>query len=326
MNKIGIDHGFFRNCSSIETREAGIIPLRFTQAQLKEYARYDAYRVRSYNPASICIDVMTDATCLTLEFIVEGIVRPYGFLDLMVEGEASESFWFEPIEQKKYSIDIPLKGIAEQPRRVTLYLPHNLGMIITRIMWSGGEIVEPAPPYEKNMLCLGDSITQGMIALHPSNVYPTFLSRHLHMNVLNQGVGGYVFEEASLDSQLPFAPDYITVAYGTNDWGRDMDLDQFANKVTAYMTRLVTMFPNAAIYVITPLWRKDIDERKRMGTFDEMVNTIEQACSPWPAIQVIHGTDLVPHNEFLFPDGVHPSDEGFRLLGRNLVKKITSSV
>lgn len=323
MNMLGIDHAIFRNCISIETRETGIVPVRFTKAQFEEYAKSDGTRVRSYNPASVCIDVMTDASCLTLKFIVEGIVRPYGFLDLLIDNGEIESFWFQPVEQKMYSMDIPLNAKTGGVRRVTVYLPHNLGMIITHLAWSGGDKVEPAPSYEKNMLCLGDSITQGATALHPSNAYPTLLSRHLRMNVLNQGVGGYIFEEASLDSQLTFTPDYITVAYGTNDWGRDDDLDTFENKVTAYITRLAMIFPHATIYVITPVWRKDIDELKKMGTFGDMVNAIEEACSSWSSIQVIHGMDLIPHNSFFFSDGVHPTDEGFKMMARNLVKRIT---
>lgn len=317
-----IDPAIFRNCVSVVERGAGLSPVRFTQKQLAHYALASGYQIRSYGQASICIDVMTDASGLQLTFTVEMISREYGFLDLFIDGEEAGSSWFEPVNQQEYSVRMPLSRRAGEVRRVTLYLPHNVGLMFSRITWSGGQVVEPAPAYEKNLLCLGDSITQGIAAIHPSRIYPTRLANQFQVNVLNHGVGGYVFEADSLDDQLPYSPDCITVAYGTNDWGRFDNLQQFSEKVEPYLARLAAIYPQVPIHVMTPLWRRDIDEPKKMGTFAEMTDMIVQACRAHPTIRVIDGLDVLPHTPFMFSDGVHPTDVGFERMAERIAERL----
>lgn len=319
---MNIDPNIFRNCVSAVERRAGISPVRFTQKQLDLYAKEEGYEIRSYGQASICIDVMTDAAELELAFTVEMITRAYGMLDLYIDDAKADSVWFEPVNQKEYVIRIPLPQRAGEVRRVTLYLPHNAGLMFSSIAWFGGQIVEPAPAYEKNLLCLGDSITQGIEAIHPSRIYPTLLARHFQANVINHGVGGYVFEADSLDEALPYSSDCITVAYGTNDWGRLDTLQQFSEKVEAYMERLTAIYPEAPIHVITPLWRQDIDEPKKMGTFADMTNAIVRACQAHPNVRVIDGLELLPHSRFMFTDGLHPTDAGFEWMAKAIAERL----
>ncbi|TVY05434.1 hypothetical protein [Paenibacillus cremeus] len=59
-----------------------------------------------------------------------------------------------------------------------------------------------------------------------------------------------------------------------------------------------------------------------MGTFQEMVDAIVQACSAFPSIQIISGTELLPRDPALLADKVHPIDEGFELIAANLVRMI----
>lgn len=321
------DLTLYKNCVNFERRDEGIVPLRFTDQQMAEYGQKEGFRLRSYAPASVTIDVLTDATHLQFDFIVDGVVRAYGFIDIWIDGQEHESYWFQPVERQKHLLNIPLNTTPLNPgngskRRVTLYLPHSTGMVITGMTWTGATIVEPAPSYHKNLLCLGDSITQGITALHPLNLYPTLLSSQLQMNVLNHGIGGYVFEAASLDEKLPFAPDCITVAYGTNDWGGVSELQQFSAKASAYFAKLNEIYPGVPTYVITPLWRKDIAQPKNMGTFEDMVATIEQACGSWSNMKLIRGTELIPPSEFFFSDGVHPTDIGFQYLVRKLLEQM----
>src|SRR5690606_37350992 len=97
-------------------------------------------------------------------------------------------------------------------RRVTIYLPHLAELTIQAIRYSDGAVVEPASasPPAGRLLCLGDSITQGMDAKYPSSTYPVLLSRFLGMHVLNHGVGGYLFDKSSLAPKLAYEPDLIT--------------------------------------------------------------------------------------------------------------------
>ena len=43
---------------------------------------------------------------------------------------------------------------------------------------------------------------------------PVQLARFFEMDLLNQGVGGYIFNARSLDEEISYQPDVVTVAYG----------------------------------------------------------------------------------------------------------------
>ena len=67
-------------------------------------------------------------------------------------------------------------------------------------------------------LALGDSITQGMVAIRPSGIYPSLISERFGLGLINAGVGGIRFDSDEID-YIGFEPDIITVALGCNDWG-----------------------------------------------------------------------------------------------------------
>ena len=53
------------------------------------------------------------------------------------------------------------------------------------------------------MICFGDSITQGYTSKFSSLSYVNQVARALNAEVVNQGIGGYYFNEATID---PFFP------------------------------------------------------------------------------------------------------------------------
>lgn len=145
-------------------------------------------------------------------------------------------------------------------------------------------------------------------------------------HLLNQGVGGYIFNADSLDENLPFKPQIVTVAYGTNDWVRYETMAQFRYQCSAYIDAVSRHYSYARIFVMTPIWRKIRNERKPLGTFDELVQTIKEICADHPSIHVIDGESLVAHCGRLFADGTHPTDEGFAHMALNLYKQIHNTL
>ena len=89
-----------------------------------------------------------------------------------------------------------------------------------------------------DLVFIGDSITQGMDARGPASAYAVQLARVLDVELLNQGVGGHIFDLDALDDELPYHPDIITIAYGTNDWSRDTTREEISSRVERYLTRL----------------------------------------------------------------------------------------
>ena len=68
------------------------------------------------------------------------------------------------------------------------------------------------------MIMFGDSITHGYDALNPSFSYANRLADLLNADFVNKGIGGERFFPTLAQLKDDIEPDYITVAYGTNDW------------------------------------------------------------------------------------------------------------
>ncbi|MCS7459062.1 SGNH/GDSL hydrolase family protein [Paenibacillus doosanensis] len=323
-----IDGSLFANALRIERTAAGVKPLRFTERQMQLYAKQDNYRIRSGCPAGVCLDFMSDTESVELAYLVEGSVRNWLYFDIWLDGVMKGSIGSptvgEDLGRLTYTLDAAEK--TGQKRRWTIYFPHSVVLTVLSLTLSDGASAEPAVPYKRNLLCLGDSITQGMDAQKPSSTYPVQLSRALGMNVLNQGVGGYIFDAGSLDEELPYRPDLITVAYGTNDWGRYGAMEEFRQQCAAFFAKAARLYEGIPIFVVTPLWRADQDQPRSIGTIEALADTIREICADYPDIRVIDGQRLIPQMPAMFGDAyLHPNDEGFMHMTLNLFRHIAGS-
>ena len=85
--------------------------------------------------------------------------------------------------------------LPEGDKRVTVYLPADATVVIKDFDIDGGYT-----PVKKGMkvLWLGDSITQGFGPLRTSCTYVSVANRLLDYDIINQGIGGYVYDKNSL--------------------------------------------------------------------------------------------------------------------------------
>ena len=91
------------------------------------------------------------------------------------------------------------------------------------------------------------------------------------------------------------------------------------NFVVNVIKAVVNKYPDAIKFVITPIWRKSHKEDKIGGTFEGLTKIITEEASRYPDIKIIQGFELVGHSPDFFGDGgLHPSDKGFEMYGKNL--------
>lgn len=312
----------FKGCIDIEELDGGIRPIRFTRKQFSVYEDNAALGLRSRCPSGICIDIETNASYIAFDYNIEGWARDWLYFDVFLNNVFVHTIGCSPIEEAKGSFHYNIPKVHKF-NRVTIYLPHLVDIVLYNLRVSYGASIRAVSNYEKNLLCLGDSITQGMDGKYPSSSYPVLLSRFIGANILNQGVGGDVFNVHNLDPSLPFEPDIITVAYGTNDWGLCKSMSEFERNCREYIDALMDMYEECKIFVITPIWRSDINEIKPMGDMQSLKNSIYSICEEYPQIDVIDGQMLVPNMPHFFGDkSVHPSDEGFLHMAINLLRYI----
>ena len=308
---------------SVYRTATGIRFSRFTKKQEKAYTAKESLRIRSACPSGVCLDFYTDSGSVRIGYRVLNFARNWLYFDLFVDGVFSKSAGSEPLQNEgevNFSLDVCDKGA----HRVTLYLPHLCELEITGFALDSQAEIKGVPAYDSSILFMGDSITQGMDARYPSFAYPVQVCMALNANLLNHGVGGYVFDADAIDEDLHYAPDRIFVAYGTNDWQKYGTKEEFFDKVVPFFEKLTTVYDKNKLCVLTPIWRYDIHEQKSMGSFFELTDSIKAVCREYGVLRVIDGLKLTAHDTRFFggQKNPHPNDLGFTHYAKNLLNMI----
>ena len=254
------------------------------------------------------LEMTTDAGAISFEykFLWEG--SPDSF-ELVVDGQITEI---------RYVRDLPKEGklewkLPEGKKDIVIYLPADATVLIRNCEIDGS--FTPARKNEK-VLWLGDSITQGYGPLRSAMTYVSVANRLLNYDIINQGIGGYVYDKKSLMKMDGYTPDKLIVALGTNQFGCETMKD-----VEEYYETLIGIYGNQIpILCISPLWRGDLPEQiPVLVHFCEKVKTI---AGRYPNVKVVDGFKLVPHLSEYFLDNLHPNALGAETYGRNLAEAI----
>ena len=309
---------------SISRDRNGVRLRRMTPAQYDYYNRNPGWAIRSRCNSGCSIVLNTDSPFLDmgLEFLPGA--RSYFGLDIEIDGILSHCVRVENAEgiyeKRLFEFD------ETRERTVRIYLSPNIEIRILKLELKAGAAVRPVDAPSGHLLCLGDSITQGMDAHSPVCTYPVQLARMLDANLLNQGVGGHIFDVDSLDPDLSFSPDLVTVAYGTNDWGREIGLEGIRNTAVPYLEKLREICPSPTrIVVLSPIWREVGHELRGGVDLPTFSRTVLEIAQQIEGVDVIDGLALVPNQPWYLEDGTHPNDHGFLHYSLNLHRLLTAS-
>ena len=294
---------------------------RFTDTQ-KEYYRISSeknpsngfYR-KSFASSGIRLEFLTDSDTLGLSYRTQyASSRRFYFFDVSVDGVMIEHFGHENIAESRSEFSVKL---PEGTHKVCIYLPCLAEARITALTLSDGATCTPVERPLK-LLCYGDSITQGYDAKYPSQTYANLLADKLGAEMVDQGIGGEHFCPGLVAEDIPFAPDIITVAYGTNDWS-NQDPALTVERAGAFYAELRRRYPTAKIFAGTPIWRGDNHRVTKIGTFEQGRDVVRNAARAAGVTAVIEGDDLAPHiAEAFAPDCLHPNDFGFKFYANAL--------
>lgn len=318
----------------VSENEEGIHFYRFTGQQEMLYKkRSDDFYMKTFSTSGICLQFRTNSENLFLRAsVAPGSSRTYFSFDVFVDGEKVDNLDnFSDIELPRdytkiaFSLGEVSKSfhIGGGEKDVCIYLPWSVNITLKDLEIDDNSFIKPIKP-KKKMLCFGDSITQGYDALYPSRKYITRIARMLDAQEYNKAIGGEIFYPELAATREDFKPDYITVAYGTNDWNKCTQ-DEFQRNCREFFNNLTSNYPDVKVFAITPIWRKDFTEHREFGSFEKVEEIIRTITKDYENITVISGFDFVSHNENFYADlRLHPNDEGFEQYFKNLAKQITT--
>ena len=335
---------YLRGAVRLVRRSDGLItPSRFFAKQARTLADLGRGH-RAQATAGIAIDFVTTGDEVSFDCEVLGKIDTYSrmyeetmalapagmapeagamdCIDVVVEGHGR---YLVPVRSGR--IEVPFENPWGQACEVRIVLPCMMSVAVGNLFTNGS--LEPAPE-RGYMLILGDSIFQGFTAGRPSMTIGAQLAHGLGLDMINQAVAGYIFDERTLRGigQLrEQPPECIIVAYGTNDWGRVRSASALRSAARAYLERLNRAFPEVPTYVVSPLWRADKDEPapsgKRLGWMHKM---LAKAADGLKNMHVIRGFDLLPHDAAYMADGrLHPNAQGATIVAERLLAAIAKS-
>ena len=306
---------FIHGVLSCSVNENGLVELnRFTEAQKQRYRETgDQKNIpfidRANASSGVTLEMDTDSSFIAFTPVMTPGCRPFAAFDCWVDGVLHGHWYHEDITQVPVSFELP-----EGMHRVQLFFPWTAIVKLAEVVVDEGAVVQPVRKAGR-FLVFGDSITQGYITVHPSCGYVNLLGLDLDKESVNQAVGGYWFDADTLDASLTgYDPDFILVAYGTNDYSLMTSPESFTENCRAFTGRLTELFPGKKILGILPIYRNDLKHiaRSRMWDFkpEDGIRTIREIYAGYPDITVLEDNFFPRHADFLAPDFLHPNDLG----------------
>jgi lysophospholipase L1-like esterase len=198
--------------------------------------------------------------------------------------------------------------LAEGEKQVVIYLPADATLLVKDFDVNAD--FTPAVRGEK-VLWIGDSITQGYGPLRSSHTYVSVANRILHYDILNQGIGGYVYDKNTMVPMEGYRPDKIIIAMGTNQFGSET-----MDAVEEYYACLKKVYGDTPVLCVSPIWRGDCPDR--YDVFVRFCDNVKKIAGKYSNVTVLDGFTLVPHLPEYFLDKLHPNCLGMELYGRNL--------
>lgn len=322
---------------SVAEEQDGIHLHRFTREQMDLYETRDPkFYSRTHSTAGIRLRFRTDSESLLFHACMtpQNGSRKYFAVEIFKNGkriDTIENYSDADLSGDYTEVVVPTGEFSKNvqlgkgEKEICIYLPWNMNAVIKSLSLDEGATVIPVKPGKK-LLCFGDSITQGYDALCPSYRYTSQLADLLNAEEFNKAIGGEIFWPELSNTKEAFVPDYITVAYGTNDWSK-IPYKEFQENCKPFYENLSRNYPESRIFAITPIWRKDWEKETDFPSFDSVEAQIKEAAEHLPNVTVVEGFDFVPHSEKYFADlRLHPTDLGFQKYAKNLWDKIKTTI
>lgn len=347
MPAAGLLHG---EVSAVEQDYRWVRPLRFCDEQLRALGSCQAwhpglFRQMARTTAGVCVEFETDAREVALEVRVDGEPKgtravleaidrgsptgpdPHDGISASVDGR---HVWCGMPEQDLVVLElaghdpedslglVPLPGM-ERTRHVHIWLPALRGAVVRDVICDGS-FVRPVAR-RRQLLALGDSIVQGFVSGDPSFSWPALLAARLDLDLVNQGVGGQVFQPGSLFGLAGYTnPARIIVAFGENYRYEPCVARRVSLDIRGYLGEVHRLWPQVPVHVLTPLWHdEEAYPSHAMSCFEHVPDLIAAQVESFENMTLLDGLELLEHDAGLLADGFeHPNERGCRQIATRI--------
>lgn len=318
------------------TQEAGLIRFHRMHPAQRDAAtaQNEKFFFRAHSTTGVKLTFRTNSTTLSLDVNASRGTMSYFAADILVDGKlvgSVDNFSHEEIPvfhaKKVYKLGDYSGRFDLGPGEKTVRIHLSWGPVVSirSLSLDDGASFSPVIP-EKKVLFYGDSITQGMDCLHPSQTYSARISDALGMAEYNKAIAGSFSMPDMAAVREDFTPDLIVVAYGTNDWSLT-DTATFRANYRAMHENIRTNYPDTRVFALTPVFRFAMNECRKMGAFCKVAPLIREITADFPNVTVIDCFPFIPRDHLCFGDGIlHPNAKGFDYYFKGLWKEMSAAL
>ncbi len=340
-------HGALRTS---DEGEGWVRPWRFSPIQMRALGSCQAwhpglYRQMARTTAGVTLEFTTDSSEFALELLLddeprgtravldyvdpEGEAFPHDGVSCEVDGR--HLGLRQPSGDDDcvvFSLDdpdaAPADGVMQLPgmgdtHHVRIWLPCLRGCRLRDVVGNGSFVRGVAA--RRELLVLGDSIAQGFVSDDPFQAWPALLASRLDLDLVNQGIGGQVFQPGTLLGLAQAVdPACIVVELGANYRYEPCRERLVTRDVRGYLLELSRLWSRVPIWVMSPLWHdEEAYPSHSMSCWRSVPLFLAAHCAPHDQMTLLDGGRLLDHRASLMADGFeHPNAEGSRQLARRL--------
>lgn len=205
---------------------------------------------------------------------------------------------------------------------VRVYLPCLTGCVLGRV-WGDGTFMR-AVPARPRLLVLGDSIAQGYVAGDPALTWPMLLAERAGLDLVNQSIGGQVFQPGTVAGLLaalePQEVEAAVVELGENYRYERCSRGEMARDVRMYLGEVRDALPMTRVWVCTPMWHdEDRYPSNPRSCFADVADVIRTEVARRDNMEVVEGSWLIDAKPSLMADAYeHPNATGSAMVAERL--------
>ncbi len=294
---------------NIEEKSDGIHFYKCTKHQIDTwYSKEKILGQRSEATTGITLDFHTDADFV--KFNVFGIK-----FEVYINNQFYNQYVFK--DGEFHNIELNLQG---NENRVTLIFPsHDTPGVLKNVEVKNSTFVSPHK-FDRKILFLGDSITQGYNSKYDSLSYAYQVSDYFNAEKVINGIGGTYFLTDSFDT-IDFDPDIVIIAFGVNDFFHyNNDSEGFKNNFLGFLSKIKEHYGNKKVIVTSPIYIF-LDLPERYDSYGEHREFICKTAQDF-GFYTVDGYECTPHSRDFYADNLHPNDLGFGIYARKLISEI----
>lgn len=296
----------------------GLLPSRFTPALRAFYGDTEARVVRANSPTGVRIALMTDSPTLRVCVAYGRAAREKYALSIRID---NDSAWLcAPAQPRATTGDFRI-GLPAGRHRVEIGLPHLVETFVERIEIADDAYCEPVLAASRRMLFVGDSIMQGMTTEALCRSYFDQVARGLSCDYLNLSVGGATAAPELAECLSDYSDwDVALVSFGTNDYTQNRPLADYTAALSAILGAL-QRHGRGTLCLLTTVPRPAQEGKPNAigKTLDDYRQAARGLQRQFPELLILDGPAILPAEERLLADGIHPNDAGSAVMARNIL-------